>query len=69
MELEDESLLRGKTPKQALMKWLREHAREFGLTDDDGKPNETGMRNQRRWPTGSRQEGLPRRRSDNPPTL
>jgi hypothetical protein len=25
------------------MKWLREHAAEFGLTDDDGKPNETGI--------------------------
>lgn len=25
-----------RTPKQALEKWLREHAAEFGLTDDDG---------------------------------
>jgi hypothetical protein len=33
----------GKTPKQALMKWLREHALEFGLNDDEGKPNETGI--------------------------
>lgn len=33
----------GKTPKQALMKWLREHAAEFGLTDEEGKPNETGI--------------------------
>jgi hypothetical protein len=33
----------GKHPKQALMKWLREHAAEFGLTDDEGKPNETGI--------------------------
>lgn len=33
----------GKHPKQALTKWLREHASEFGLTDDDGKPNETGI--------------------------
>lgn len=32
-----------KHPKQALMKWLREHAAEFALTDDDGKPNETGI--------------------------
>jgi len=28
----------GKSPKQALEKWLREHATEFGLTDDDGNP-------------------------------
>ena len=33
----------GKSPKQALMKWLREHAAEFGMTDEDGKPNETGI--------------------------
>lgn len=33
----------GKHPKQALAKWLREHAAEFGLTDDEGKPNETGI--------------------------
>jgi hypothetical protein len=33
----------GKHPKQALMKWLREHASEFQLSDDDGKPNEQGI--------------------------
>lgn len=33
----------GKHPKQALVKWLREHAAEFGMTDDEGKPNETGI--------------------------
>lgn len=33
----------GKHPKQALMKWLREHAAEFGLTDDEGKVNELGI--------------------------
>jgi hypothetical protein len=35
--------LTGKSPKQALLKWLREHAAEFDLTDEDGKPNETGI--------------------------
>jgi hypothetical protein len=30
-------------PKQALMKWLREHGADFGLTDDDGNPNQTGI--------------------------
>ena len=39
----DESATRGRSAKQALMKWLREHASEFGLSDDDGKPNETGI--------------------------
>ncbi|MGQ0677394.1 MAG: hypothetical protein ACT4N4_15095 [Rhodospirillales bacterium] len=33
----------GRHPKQALAKWLRENAVEFGLTDDEGKPNETGI--------------------------
>ncbi len=33
----------GRHPKQALTKWLRENAAEFDLTDDEGKPNETGI--------------------------
>lgn len=33
----------GRTPKQALSKWLREHAAAFDLTDEDGTPNETGI--------------------------
>ncbi len=33
----------GKTPKQAITKWLREHASDYGLTDGEGKPNETGI--------------------------
>ena len=36
-------LLEGKTPKQALEKWLRENASAYGLTKDDGKPNELGI--------------------------
>jgi hypothetical protein len=32
-----------KSPKQALDKWLREHAAEFGLTDEDGKPIESAV--------------------------
>lgn len=31
-------LTNGKTPKQAVTKWLREHAHECGLTDDEGNP-------------------------------
>lgn len=34
---------KGKHPKQALVKWLRENAAGFALTDDEGKPNETGI--------------------------
>lgn len=37
------ALLNGKTPKQALQIWLRQHANEYGLTKDDGKPNEQGI--------------------------
>ena len=33
----------GKTPKQALSKWLRENAITFGLMSDEGKPNEQGI--------------------------
>lgn len=35
--------LKGKSPKQAAEKWLREHATELQLTDDEGKQNETGI--------------------------
>jgi hypothetical protein len=34
---------KGKSPKQALVKWLREHAAEYKLSDDEGTPNETGI--------------------------
>lgn len=33
----------GKSPKQALIKWLREHAHDVGLCDEDGKPNDQGI--------------------------
>ncbi len=36
-------LLKGKTPKQAIEKWLREHAASYGLTKEDGSPNEQGI--------------------------
>lgn len=39
----DEELRRGKSVKQALAVWLRQHANEFGLTKDDGSPNEQGI--------------------------
>lgn len=34
---------KGKHPKGALMKWLREHGPNFGLSDEEGKPNELGI--------------------------
>ncbi len=40
---DDETMLRGKTAKQALSIWLRKHAAQFGLTNDDGNPIDTGV--------------------------
>ncbi len=40
---ENQSALSGRTPKQALEKWLRENANKYGLTKEDGTPNETGI--------------------------
>lgn len=39
----NERLLEGKTPKQAIEKWLRENASRFGLTNEDGNPNKDGI--------------------------
>jgi hypothetical protein len=39
----DAELRRGKSIKQALIIWLRQHANEFGLTKEDGNPNEQGI--------------------------
>ncbi len=39
----DMTQLGTKTPKQAIEIWLRKNADKFGLTKDDGNPNETGI--------------------------
>ena len=39
----DRQALRGKSPKQALEKWLTEHAQELGLLKSDGTPNRSGI--------------------------
>ena len=38
-----DQLRSGKSVKQALAVWLRQHANEFGLTKEDGNPNEQGI--------------------------
>ncbi|RDH84318.1 MAG: hypothetical protein DIZ78_12300 [endosymbiont of Escarpia spicata] len=43
LALEDSTHTTGKSPKQALSKWLREHAADYKLSDEEGKPNETGI--------------------------
>jgi len=40
---DDEETTKGKTAKQALIKWLREHAAEYKLSDSEGKQNEAGI--------------------------
>lgn len=39
----DPSSLNGRTPKQALMKWLRENAAAYGWTNDDGTPSDNTL--------------------------
>jgi hypothetical protein len=39
----DAELRSGKSVKQALVIWLRQHANEFCLTKEDGNPNEQGI--------------------------
>lgn len=39
----DPVAMRGKTAKQAILIWLRRHADQYGLTKDDGTPNEQGI--------------------------
>ncbi len=39
----DKSAIKNKSPKQALLRWLRENAAQYDLADDEGKPNETGV--------------------------
>jgi diketogulonate reductase-like aldo/keto reductase len=64
----DTALMHGTTAKQAMMKWLRRHADHYGLTKDDGNPNEQGIEEiaqncqlgyQRRCPQNSVSRTLP----------
>lgn len=36
-------LIAGRTPKQAIEKWLRQNANQYGLTKDNGSPNESAI--------------------------
>jgi len=64
----DDSAVIGKSPKQALAKWLREHALEFGLTDDEGKPNETGIEEAAKVANWQLTGGAPKTPGGNPPS-
>ena len=43
LEMEDQDMLKGKTAKQSLDKWLRENAAKYGLSDENGNPNAKGI--------------------------
>ena len=38
LAMDNASLFKGKSAKQAIDKWIREHAAEYELTDDEGNP-------------------------------
>lgn len=38
LAMDDTSIIAGKSPKQALDKWIRENAAQFGMTDSEGNP-------------------------------
>lgn len=58
----------GKTPKQALKKWLNEHAAAFNLTKDDGTPNAEGIEQASSVANWRPDGGAPRTPAGNPPT-
>ena len=66
--VDTELALGGKSPKQALMKWLRESGVEFGLTDDEGKPNEQGIKECAKVANWKDRGGAPRTPTSNPTT-
>ena len=41
--MDNPHLLSGKTPKTALMNWIRQHATELGLVGENGRPNQTAI--------------------------
>ena len=63
----DPELRRGKSVKQALVMWLRQHANEFGLTKEDGNPNEQGIEDVAKIANWDTKGGAPRTPGDNNP--
>ena len=60
----DPELRRGKSVKQALVVWLRQHANEFGLTKEDGNPNEQGIEDVAKIANWDTKGGAPRTPGD-----
>ena len=64
--------LNGKTPKQAIEKWLRENAAKFGMTNEDGIANESAIERIARicnWQPQGGAPATPSPDSVNPPTI
>ena len=58
--IEDETMVLRKSPKQALASWLIQHADEFSLLDESGKPNETGIEECAKVANWQRKGGAPK---------
>jgi hypothetical protein len=56
----DGEAARIQSPKQSLMRWLREHAGEFDLVDANRKPNETGIEEVAKVANWKREGGAPK---------
>ena len=54
------ALTKGKTPKQALMLWLRNHADQFGLLNNDGSPIDQAIEEIAKVANWSSQGGAPK---------
>jgi hypothetical protein len=65
---QDDEATSGKSVKQALMAWLRRHADRYGLTKDDGNPNEQGIEEAAKVANWDSSGGAPRTPSANLPT-
>ena len=67
----NQELLEGKSPKQAIDKWLRENAKEYKLTKDDGNPNQSAIEEISKianWNPSGGAVKTPTRVKKNPPT-
>lgn len=56
-------------PKQQIIKWLRENAVHFGLTDDDGKPMDTAIESIATVANWAPKGGAPKTKLEPPPAL
>src|ERR1039457_1521234 len=64
----DRTLMRGKSAKQAMMEWLRRNADKFGLTKEDGNPNEQGIEEVAKIANWDAKGGAPKTPANNSPT-